>query len=139
MNNQTNDMDTLMDDKNHLRQKLREKIKGKQHDRRTRKVPKKNRTPNGIYEIVESIQNDRKQMSFPDLLAKYKDFSEEHLEIFRVASSRDMSQEEMRRLKDMILQKEMIESGQITLEEASSMTSEQLARRYQPDLLKDNN
>ena len=75
-------------------------------------------------------------MSFPDLLAKYKDFSEEYLEIFRVASSREMSSEEMQRLKDMLIQKQMIESGQITLEEASSMTSEQLARRYQPDLLK---
>jgi len=139
MSNQSNNMDALMDDKEHLGQKLREKIKGKQLARRTKKVPKKNGTPDGIYETVESIQYDRKQMSFPNLLAKYKDFSEEHLEIFRVASSRDMSQEDMARLKDMILQKEMIENGQITLEEASSMTSEQLARRYQPDLLKNNN
>jgi hypothetical protein len=131
------DLDNLMDDKQHLRQKLRDKIRGKQMARRTRKVPKK-KNPQGIYEIVESIQHDRTRMSFPDLLAKYKEFSESHLDIFRVASSRNMDGEEMQRLKHMLMQKEMIESGQITLEEASALTSEQLAKRYQPDLLKNN-
>ena len=133
--NNSNNMDNLMDDKQYLRQKLREKLQEKKNSRQKKNIPSK-KNPDGVYEIVEAIQNDRKCMNFPDLLTKYKDFSEEHLEIFRVASSRDMSQEEMTRLKDMLIQKEMIESGQITLEEASSMTSEQLARRYQPDLLK---
>ncbi len=129
-------IDNLMDDRKYLREKLRNKIKGKQQSRqKSKRLPAK-QNPEGVYEIVEAIQRDRTRMSFPDLLAKYKDFSEEYLEIFRVASSREMSSEEMDRLKDMLMQKSMIESGQITLEEASSMTSEQLAKRYQPDLLK---
>ncbi len=133
-------MDDLMNDKNFLRQKLRDKINAQRKSRLSKKIPKKNsETPEGIYEIVECIQEDRKRMNFPDLLAKYKTFSEEYLDIFRVASSRDMSSEEMKRLKDMLIQKAMIESGQMTLEEASSLTSEQLAKRYQPELLKQNN
>lgn len=130
------DIDSLMDDKEHLRQKLREKLKAKRNARKkTKRIPPK-KNPQGVYEIVEAIQRDRTKMNFPDLLEKYKTFSEEHLDIFRVASSRVMDAEEMQRLKHMLLQKEMIESGQITLEEASSMTSEQLAKRYQPELLK---
>ena len=134
MNN--SNMDDLMDDKKYLRQKLRDKLKDKKNSRQKKNIPNK-KTPNGIYEIVEAIQRDRKNMNFPDLLSKYKSFSEEYLDIFRVVSSRDMSTEEMKRLKDMLIQKEMIESGSITLEEASSMTSEQLAKRYQPELLKE--
>lgn len=131
-------MDDLMDDKKYLKQKLRDKLKQqKQARNKTKRLPIK-RNPEGVYEIVEAIQKDRTKMSFPDLLAKYKDFSEEYLEIFRIASSRDMNIEEMQRLKEMLIQKEMIESGQITLEEASSMTSKQLAQRYQPELLKKN-
>ncbi len=130
-------MDQLMDDKKYLRQKLREKIKNQRQARnKTKRLPKKN--PEGVYEIVEAIQKDRKTMSFPDLVTKYKEFSEEYLDIFRIVSSRDLSEEDMNRLKEMLMQKEMIESGQITLEEASSMTSQQLAKRYQPDLLKSN-
>lgn len=131
-------MDDLMDDKKYLRQKLRDKIKNQRQSRnKTKRLPTK-KNPEGVYEFVEAIQKDRKKMSFPDLLAKYKEFSEEYLDIFRIVSSRDLSQEEMERLKQMLIQKEMIESGQITLEEASSMTSQQLAERYQPDLLKSN-
>lgn len=131
-------MDDLMDDKKYLRQKLRDKLKQHKLSRnKTKRLPKK-QSPEGIYEIVKAIQHDRTRLSFPDLLAKYKDFSEEYLEIFRIASSREMSEEEMDRLKTMLIQKEMIERGDITLEEASSLTSEQLARRYQPELLKQN-
>lgn len=132
-------MDDLMDDKKYLRQKLRDRIKNQRQSRnKTKRLPAK-RNPEGVYEIVEAIQKDRNKMSFPDLIAKYKEFSEEYLDIFRIVSSRDLSQEEMERLKQMLIQKDMIESGQITLEEASSMTSQQLAERYQPDLLKSNN
>lgn len=131
-------MDDLMDDKKYLRQKLRDKLKQQQKNRQKKNLPNK-KNPEGVYEIVEAIQNDRKNMSFAELLTKYKDFSEEYLDIFRVASSRDMSVEEMNRLKDMLVQRELIESGALTLEEASSMTSEQLARRYQPELLNKNN
>lgn len=130
-----NKMDDLMNDKKYLRQKLRDKIKNQKQSRnKTKRLPAK-KNPEGVYEIVQAIQKDRSRLSFPDLLAKYKDFSEEYLEIFRIASSRDLTTEEMQRLKNMLIQKEMIESGQITLEEASSMTSEQLAQRYQPELL----
>lgn len=130
------DLDNLMDDKKYLRQKLRDKLKQQKQSRnKTKRLPTK-KSPEGIYEIVEAIQRDRTKMNFPDLLAKYKDFSDEYIDIFRVASSRDLTKEEMQQLRNMLIQKEMIERGDITLEEASSMTSEQLARRYQPDLLK---
>ncbi len=127
-----------MDDKNFLRQKLRNKIKSQKHMRnKTKRLPK-SVEPEGVYEIVQAIQKDRQNLSFQELLAKYKKFSEEYLEIFRIVSSRNLSVDEMEQLKHMIAQKEMIESGQMTLEEASSMTSKQLAQKYQPELLKKN-
>lgn len=127
-------IDDLMDDKKFLRQKLKDRLRAQKNKRQKKNIPQKK--SDGVYETVKAIQKDRIHMKFPDLLAKYKDFSDEYLEIFRIASSRTLDDEEMQRLKKMILQKEMIERGDITLEEASSLTSEQLAKRYQPDLLK---
>jgi hypothetical protein len=132
-------MDDAMDDKKFLRQKLKDKIKSQRKSRLSKKIPKnKNEMPEGIYETVESIQNDRKKMNFAALLEKYKDFSEKYLDIFRIVSSKDMSEEEMNTLKQMLIKKQMIENGNLTLEEASSLTSQQLAKRYQPELLKEN-
>lgn len=93
------------------------------------------------YSVVDTIKEllkDKKTMSIPRLNAKYVQLRQEHEPLYNMVLERDISEQELGLLENMITTRENMRDGAISEELAKDTVATQAAEIFAPHLLRPN-
>ena len=122
-------------DRELLKKRLRDKTSALRDNRqkRTNLRPLENYS---ITDTIKELMKDKKTMSVPRLNAKYIQLRQEHEPLYKMVLSRDISEQELKLLENMVHTRENVRDGNVTEAEAKNKMATEAAELFAPHLLR---
>lgn len=88
-----------------------------------------------VLEEIKAIQNEKNLYKYDEIKLMHQEFAEHNPELFEKCVREDMTNDDIQNTICLLQLRERVKKGEITYENASSMVSTIMARKYQPELL----
>lgn len=128
-----------MENKDLGRELLLKRLRDKREAMRGNRRPQSAVRPLENYSVVDTIKEllkDKKTMSVPRLNAKYIHLRQEHEPLYNMVVERDISEQELKLLENMINTRESMRDGSMSAELAKDNVATHAAEIFAPHLLR---
>lgn len=88
-----------------------------------------------VLEEIKSIQKEKDLYKYDEIKLMHQEFAEHNPELFEKCVREKMTEDDIQNTICLLQLRERVKKGEISFEQASSMVSTIMARKYQPELL----